>query len=389
MSDRSSIQTIRGIHFSYYASQAVIQPLLPLYFAHLGYSSQQIGSLLVLGPFIAILAQPLWGWLSDYFQAVKPILLGLWIMAGFSAAGLFTSSEFTDSLVFSILFQFFLLSAIPLLDSITLQTTEKSGSSYGAVRLWGSVGYTITALLSGLLLAGLGGISRLYVLYTPLGLLTLMLAVRIKAPSVVRKKISLADMGQLLTKRSMLGFLFIVFLVSLGHRMQDTFFSLHMQRLGAESRMIGWAWAIAAGGEIPVFALMNRLLSRYNGYLLLAVISSLYTVRWVLLAVITDPLILTGLQMLHAVTFAAFWATSIYMMVEQIPASMRSTGQALLSAVYMGLAGLLAGTLGGYLMDLGGGPVLYRAAAFFAFSAMGISAVIYIRSLRETTQHIG
>ncbi|WMT42130.1 MFS transporter [Paenibacillus sp. D2_2] len=79
------------MNFWQYAILAVLAPFLPLYFANLGYSSSQIGFLMMIGPFVASMIQPFWGYLSDRLQTVKKIIFWLWILAIIGSVLLFNS----------------------------------------------------------------------------------------------------------------------------------------------------------------------------------------------------------------------------------------------------------------------------------------------------------
>ncbi|MNC66939.1 hypothetical protein D3C75_1173940 [compost metagenome] len=69
------------------------------------------------------------------------------------------------------------------------------------------------------------------------------------------------------------------------------------------------------------------------------------------------------LQSAATVTYAAFWLTAVYYTVRVLPKQLISTGQSLLSMVYLGLAGMTGGTIGGWLFDNHGGPSIYWFAA--------------------------
>ena len=57
-----------------YMSNAIFGTFLPIYLDHVGYSSTAIGSLLALGPFVAIIAQPFWGIAGDRAKTKNNIL---------------------------------------------------------------------------------------------------------------------------------------------------------------------------------------------------------------------------------------------------------------------------------------------------------------------------
>ncbi|MDF2962232.1 MAG: transporter [Paenibacillus sp.] len=357
------IWTLRGLNLSYYATSAALMPFLPIYFGHKGYSSSQIGLLMTVGPFVAIFAQPLWGYLGDRYHTLKLIIFSLWVMTIGSSIGIFNSDGYGWAFLFMLLLYFFMLSSAPLLDSITIKASLQAGRSYGSVRLWGSLGFTFVALIAGDVLDTLGGIEYMSVLFWSLWVLPLVLLLFLKDEKGSGQRISLAGVASIAKNKPFLWFLLLIFILMVPHRMNDGLFVLYLKDLGATDSMAGWAWALAAVSEVPAFALLGRYMHRFHELALLGMVAILYTVRWILYAIITDPTILVFLQAMHSVTFAVFWIVAVQYAVRLVPEEMRSTGQALLSAVFLGMAGITGGFVGGYIKDLWGGQSMYSFGA--------------------------
>lgn len=359
---------LRGMNFWQYAILAVLAPFLPLYFANLGYSSSQIGFLMMIGPFVASMIQPFWGYLSDRLQTVKKIMFWLWILAIISSIALFNSGgSYALTLCFVLAVYFFYQPSMPLLDSISVQSAERRGSSYGSLRLFGSMGYTVVSLSGGLLLAALGGITKLPYLFWAAWVVPLILLLFLRDEPTEGEGMTLKALKELFTNKSFLWFLFLVFVISVPHRMNDVMLGLYMKELGASDAMVGWAWALAAGVEIPVFALLGRYLNRIHEYVLIGIVGLLYTLRWLMYYVSDDPWMLLALQAGAAITFAVFWIVSMHYVARILPPQLGATGFSLLSMVYLGLAGMTGGVIGGRLTDLFGGASMYLFATIVSF----------------------
>ncbi|MFD0678126.1 MULTISPECIES: MFS transporter [unclassified Paenibacillus] len=356
---KKQIWTLRGLNLSYYATTAALMPFLPIYFGHKGYSSSQIGLLMMFGPFVAIFAQPLWGYLGDRYNTLKLIIFSLWVMTIASSVGIFHTDGYGWAFIFMMLLYFFMLSSVPLLDSITVKATLQAGKSYGSVRLWGSLGFTLIALIAGSVLDALGGIQHIPLLYWSIWVLPLVLLIFLKDEKGSGQRITASAVLSIVKNKQFLWFLVLVFILIVPHRMNDGLLVLHLKDLGASDSMAGWAWALAAVSEVPTFALLSRYMHRFHELALLGVVAILYTIRWILYAVIMDPTILTLMQVMQSVTFAVFWIVSVQYAVRLVPEEMRSTGLALLSAVFLGLAGLAGGFVGGFIKDLWGGSAMY------------------------------
>ncbi|WP_240689323.1 MFS transporter [Ammoniphilus sp. YIM 78166] len=374
--------TVRGLTFSYYATNAILVVFLPLYFSNQGYHATQIGLLMMFGPFVAMFSQPVWGYLSDRYQSIKKIIIFLWSMTILSSAGLFLSHGFALALFFVVMLYFFFLPSNPLLDSLVIKTTMKTGASYGSVRLWGSIGFGGVAILAGMVVS-VFGIEVIPKLYYGIWVLPMLLLLFMKNESGSGRGISLTGLRAIGRNTAFLWFLCLVFVLTVPHRMNDSMFALYLKAAGGGDALVGWAWAIAAIGEVIAFALVSRVIPHYNELGLLAFVGFLYTVRWTLMGWVSDPLLLLLLQGMHMVTFAIFWITAIQYVVKLIPEELRSTGQSLFSAVFMGLAGITGGGVGGWIMQEWGGETMYFVGASMTFLATVLLIVTMI-SYRKT-----
>ncbi|AFC28811.1 major facilitator superfamily protein [Paenibacillus mucilaginosus 3016] len=363
------VWTLRGLTFSYYATTAVLMPFLPVYFEGRGYTSSQIGLLMMIGPFVTIFGQPLWGYLSDRYQTLKLMICALWAMTVLSSVGIFETQGYPLALLFMLMLYFFMQSSNPLLDTLSIKAAARSGGSYGSIRLWGSMGFTLLAVSSGWILEKLGGLQSIPYLYWSIWVLPFVLLLFLRDDKGSAPRVTLSMFASTFRNRRFLWFLLLIFILMIPHRMNDVLFVLHLRDLGASDTMLGFAWALAAAAEIPTFALLGRYMHKFHELALLGIIAVLYTVRWLLYGSITDPSVLMLLQTMHCITFAAFWIVSVQYAVRLVPPELQSTGQALLSMVFLGLAGITGGSAGGWVKDHWGGSGMYYGGAVLTATA--------------------
>jgi PPP family 3-phenylpropionic acid transporter len=356
------LPTLRGLQFWLYATN-ILSPYLPVYFSAKGYTSSQIGTMMMLGPLLAVLFQPFWGYLSDKLGTVKKIIAGLWAMSILSSIGLFQSSSYGSALFFATAVYFFWLPTLPLMDSITIKATEKRGVTYGSIRLFGSMGYMTILIGTGVLFGSFIGIGNLSYLFWALWIPALMLLLRLRDEPTEGERMTLASLKPILQNKSFLWFLLLVFIMSVPHRMHDVMFSLYLRNAGGSEALVGYSWALHALFEIPAFALLNKYLHKVRELTLLGIVCLLYTLRWTGYALAPEPWVMVLLQAGAIVTYAVFWLTAVYYTVRVLPKQLISTGQSLLSMVYLGLAGMTGGTVGGWLFDHFGATSIYWFAA--------------------------
>jgi len=376
--------SLRGMNFSYYALNAVIMPFLPLYFANRGYTSVEIALMTNIGPFVAMFAQPMWGIISDRLHTVKHIIVFLWISTVLASIGLFFTSGFHAAFLFTLLLNFFFVPSSPLVDTMTIHSSNKAGVSYGSIRLWGSVGFSSVAVGAGSLIAAVGGIGNLHYIYLSLWVVPFLFLFALKDDREAKQRITIKAVGQLLGNRKYLAFLFMFCILMMPHRMHDSLFGLYIKNLGATDTMVGLSWTLAAIGEIPVFAWLGRNIRRFNELSLLAFVAVIYAVRWVAYGIVQDPWMLVIMQLSAAITFGVAWIAAINYTVRLVPEELRSTGLSVFSAVFVGLAGIAGSTLGGWVRDEWGGAAMYNGAAIFALASAAMLFAAYVSERRRT-----
>jgi len=382
------ITIVKALTALYYCSNAILVAYLPLFFYARGFTAVEVGLLMMGGPFVAMFAQPVWGYISDKFQTVKWVLLLLWSVALLCSVGVFFSSGFPLTFTFITLLYFFLMPSSPLLDSLTIRVSQEAGTSYGGVRLWGSIGFSVSAIVSGAILIAIGGVKNVIWLYWGMWMMPLLLCLWLRDVKIESKPVTLRSVAGVLGNKSFLWFLLLVFVMMLPHRMNDNFLGLYMTDLGATEQMVGWAWALAALSEVPTFALLHRVLHRVHELALLGVVGLLYLIRWSVYGLVDDPFVLMFLQATHTITFAVFWITAVAYAVRAVPAELRSTGQSLLTAVFIGAAGLGGGVFGGWIEGWGGYDAAYSIGAALA-GAAGVGFLATHAAARGSLRRFG
>jgi PPP family 3-phenylpropionic acid transporter len=366
---------VRWLIASYYGTSGMLTPFLPLYFSNKGFTPIQIGLFMMLGPFTAIFAQPVWGYISDRLKTVKNIIAILWVLTVGSSVLLFLSEGFALTLLAVTMLYFFMVPSSPLLDVISIQAATQARTSYGSIRLWGSASFAVIAVVAGSILISIGGITHLQWLYWGIWLIPLTLLLFLKDTVQQSAAIRLHSLVHVIRNRSFLWFLLLIFIMMIPHRMNDTYLVLFMNERGASEQMAGLAWALAAVSEIPVFALLHRYIGRFHELALLGIVGLLYGLRWILAAFTMDPLMLLIMQASHSITFAVFWITSIAYVVRLVPTELRSTGLSIFSAVFIGLSGISGSLFGGWLEAKAGFMTAYLAGALLAAVA-GIAFLV-------------
>ncbi|MEA3302480.1 MAG: MFS transporter, partial [Pseudomonadota bacterium] len=146
---------------------------------------------------------------------------------------------------------------------------------------------------------------------------------------------------------------------------------------GYTKSIIGGLWAVGVAAEVAVYIFfMHKLLQAFSSKNLLLWCLFLAALRWVLIALFSDYLlVLIFSQLLHAATFGAFHSVAIDFVHHKFPQHLQGRGQALYSSVSFGVGGTLGSLSSGYLWESSGATATFLIFAASAVLAMGILAV--------------
>ncbi|WP_244209031.1 MFS transporter [Paenibacillus ferrarius] len=365
---KSDDSLLRLFTFSFFMTMGIVVTFFPLYFDYKGYSKLQIGLLYAIGPLIGIATNLLWGFLSDRFQTIKKIMIILILGQLVTSILVFTAGWFSLLYVCLAAFFFFQQPVNSLNDSQLMLSIRTSGKSYASFRVYGSIGFAVSAGGFGLLLRHYGtGLTPILCLFTIV--CTLVIVFLLKDARQGGKKMAFGGMLSILRSKKFLWFLVLIIIMSVSHRFNDGFLALYMRQLGASDSLIGYAWMTSALSEIPVFFFLSKYGHRFKELPLLAFAGIIYAVRFFIMSSIHDPSWVIWIQMLHSLTFGIFLFTANRYISQLIPDEYRSSGQAIFAVAWSSVAGLISGTLGGWIFDATGGSTVYAIAACLSIVA--------------------
>ncbi|PRB82136.1 MFS transporter [Pseudomonas sp. MYb185] len=341
---------LSGFYFCYFALLGGVAPFLSLYFHHLGFSAARIGELIAIPMLMRCLAPNLWGWLGDRSgQRLLIVRLGALLTALTFSAILWRQDYLWLALIMA-LHSFFWHAVLPQFETITLAHLGTQSARYSQIRLWGSVGFIVTVVVLGLLL------DRYSPDIYPQVMLAIMLGIFFCSLLVPPAPV-VASRPELALRAGFLGqlwrpgvpvFFLCVALMQLSHGPYYTFLTLHLEALGYGRVLIGAMWALGVVAEIILFMLMSRLLARFSLKQLLIGSFLLAAVRWLLLGLLADQLVLLAFaQLMHAATFGCFHVVAIHFVQRSFGERQQGQGQALY-ATLAGCGGALGALYSGY-----------------------------------------
>ncbi|WP_340008216.1 MFS transporter [Paenibacillus sp. FSL K6-0276] len=371
---------LRSFLFTIYGTSVLVVSYFPLFYTHLGFSSSQVGYLYSLGPLISILSNLFWSMISDKLGTIRKIMFIL--LAGQLVTGLLLAraTEFSTVMLILSFFYFFYYPVFPLADTMAIKIAERHGRNFISIRVFGSLGYSFFALTVGYTLRALGATWSL-TLCIIIIIIALLITIGLKdvkkpAPELPKQEDLTAESGKkehglkdILLQKEVLWFFGCVFVLALGHRMNEAFLTISLKQLGAGEEVIGWALLASALSEIPVLFILGRYGDRFKELPLLALASLMYALRFLLMSLADHPGSMIAIQAMHSLSFGVFFVTSVRYITRIIPDRLRATGLAIYTVVWSSAAGLLSGTFGGMIYQDAGRPTFYMVAVGFSVLA--------------------
>lgn len=364
----SPLVNARAMYYSYYMALGAFMPFINLYYARLGLTGVQIGTLAALPVLLTVSITFLWGAAADTFRLHRAILRAALILAPPAVFMLSQASHFTALIPFVLAYALITSPIVPLLDSNALEVAKEHQRIYGEMRVWGSIGWAFSTWLVGMLIEALN-IRWLFYCYILLMAVTFLLSLFQPARKLVLQS-SLGHGLRELFRRDFIVFLVSVFLLTTASGGVNSFFSLYLDQIGAGEGVIGFSWALAALSELPVMIFSAAIIRRIGADGLLKAAFVIFILRWLLYSVIDAPVWALLVQLLHGLSFAAFLVGSVTFVSERTPEGLSTTAQAILNTVTFCLASITGSMIGGYLYDTVGVTGLFRI-----FSLLGLAGL--------------
>ncbi len=364
------LSTYFGAYFLY---MGAFVPYFALYLAARGFSAGDIALVLAMPQVARLVAPSFWGWLADRSGAARGIVIGSGcaVLAGYVVLG-----AVDGALALALVMLAMSLAsagAMPLVEAITLASLEGRAERYGPIRMWGSIGFIVGVMGTGVWLDAHAPQSLLGVILVlaalALGSAFLLPAARPAAPGAGAE----ARLGQVLRRPEVGALLAACCCMSAAHGALYGFFSLHAQALGYSKTAIGALWTLGVVAEIVVFLAWPQLARRYSlrGLLIAAFLCA--AARFVAIGWGTHVLgLLVAAQLLHAATFGVFHAASVAAVHRLFTGRLQARGQSLYSSLSYGLGGGIGLLVAGWSWEALGPELSFSLSAAFALAGAGL-----------------
>jgi len=372
-----------GIYFAYFVFIGAFAPYFSLYLQSIGQAAWQIGLLLSLMQLMRIVAPHLWASLADRHGWRARLLQATLAAAIACYSGVFATADFAGLFIVLAAFAFCSSATMPLVEAITLGALRNRIEGYGAIRLWGSVGFIAAVLGVGWLLDRIAIANLLWLLLAPL-VATLALALTLRdAP---RRSAAAAERFLPHALRpEVVALLGANLLMNLAHGPLYAFYSIYLDAAGYSKTAIGALWSLGVLAEIAVFLAAPWWMKRFGARQILMACFALAVVRFALIGWgVGSPTLLVVAQLAHAATFGACHVASVALMNRWFAGARQVRGQALYMSVAFGVGGFLGAAASGVAWDTIGPAWTFTAASAAAGAGL-LLLVLRAKLLRDVS----
>lgn len=357
-------------YWLYFGQLGVLVPYLGIFLDGRGFTSADIGELFAVITLARIIGPSLWANIADKTgKSVTVLRLGCMLTVACFSSVLFMDSFWGLTLSFGLMMMFW-TAVLPQLEVITMQTVAKTGTGYGQIRLWGSIGFIVLTVAVG---KALDFFSSETPVYVSLGTLTALfvstLFIRHDAP-VATATSSSGHFWQAVLQRPFVFFILASSLLQMSFGAYYGFFALYMRDLNYSGQQTGLLIALGVLAEIGIFLIARRLIGKWGVWMLLLVCQLATAARWYGLAAFADnPWVVVLSQVIHALSFGLTHAVSVHFIHHYFAPQFQSRGQAIYISLAFGLGGALGNFMSGQLWEQG-------TQAYLTFTLSAVMAFI-------------
>ncbi len=364
------------VYVIFYAGQAMYNTYLNLFLNDSGFNMSAIGLVQSAATLALVLVQPLWGVLSDKSKSKNRIISLLALVTALVCLSFYAFRAALWLAFCVMLFTVFFNPIITLQDNYTLEYLEGRKWDFGHIRLGGTLGYAICAMLVG------------FVIGTNYGQIFWMMSIFFLAvcacymtlPQVEghRQKHEKVKYSILLKDRPLRWMLVFNVIYYLGTAFYFQFYPLYFRNeLGASTRLVGMLTFFSAMSEVPFFWFAHKLEKKFGVKRIMLFAGAATALRWFLLFFISEPVAVLFINMLSGCGYVGFSYCLIKYINDTVPKSMRATAQSLNAILGTIFSKILFAPLGGVLSDLLGIRVMLLTAGIVMLCGVTLFAIAF------------
>jgi PPP family 3-phenylpropionic acid transporter len=374
-------------YFWYFGILGLVVPFLSVFLDARGFTSLEIGEILAVITATKIVAPTLWAQLADKSGKQLTIVKIGALLSLFSFSLIIWTVSYWPLMFSLAMFSLFWTAILPQLEVMTLNSIRKSAKIYARIRLWGSIGFIIVAMLAGELIERYSAEAFSYIGITILAglFLSTLISQQPRIKSLV--KIDDSSIKDKIFKGNFLLFFFAGLMLQMSFGPYYVFFALYLKNMAYSGFLIGIFIAIGVVAEIGIFIFAGLFFKSFSLKTLISSSILLTALRWYIVGHYADSDIALALsQLIHALSFGLYHSASIAFIQQHFNANQQSRGQAIYIGGVYGIGGAVGAYMAGILWQDGmGAMTTFDFAALTAFIGGVFALFITSKSAKDNS----
>jgi PPP family 3-phenylpropionic acid transporter len=372
-------------HFAVFGSTGVASVYFGIWLINRGISAEEIG-IINAAPLLAmLLVNQLVGRIADRMPDWRGVIIVLSLISGLVPIGLFFVSGFWGILgvwIFSVMPAFAL---VPVIDAATLRMTQRRGTDFSAVRAWGTVGFMLSTLCSGPLIAWLGD-GAFVPVFVATALLRAVLAFQLpqfrSGEDRTASRKGASRLREVLKPWFLMGLLGLAILYST-HGVIGAFAAVLWTEQGIPQGLIGPLTATMAAAEAAMMFVWSRLKLKVSARHVIIFACLVAAFRWTAMAFSPPIWALFALQLLHSITFAMGYLGGIYFIANWTSDDIAAEAQGFSYVLQQAMSVVVILAMGWFVAAFG--PMAWLFVG--AYSVLGALCVVLSLRLQPPSAH--
>jgi PPP family 3-phenylpropionic acid transporter len=370
-------------------SNTVFGSYIGIYYRSLNFTTSQIGLFAALGSFVAFIAQPFWGIMSDRSTYKNKILYLCLIAATISIWFIPLSNQHMILLFLSLLlFYFFQCAISPISDAMTLELASENHFKFSHIRTLGSLGFAVMAAIAGKIFEK--NINYMFPLFSVIMFISFLLALfypKIEGHQSKGRKVNLLVLFK--DKRLVLIYSY-AFLISITFGFFDAFQSYYSQDIGISVAVIGLGVSIGSFSQFPFMLSFDYIYKKLGMQNLLVFSGIMHAIRWLIYAFYLTPVTLFIAWALHGCTFIIFYLCMAEYVNSTVVKELKASGQMMNALIISGVSRIIGSSLGGFVSGfIGIQGVFFISALICVVAAIALIIISKATHIFEENKPLG
>ena len=320
-----------------------------LFLEELDFSGAQIGTLNAVMQATIFLVVAFWGMVADK-QGIRPTLRVVALGTAVCMFFLGDIRSFNWLLMYIPMLTLFYHPIGPLTDAMATQyaQTEKK-HSFGSFRLWGSLGWAIASIGGGLVFDRLP-LNYIFPFSASFFLISIVFLTTRRRKKTYKPHFQGLTFQEILSNKPLLLVAVLVIFYGVVCAPVHSYINLYFSQMDAGNNIVGYAYAIMAVSELPLFILGNRLLKRWGAHWVIYIAIFTMLVRFVIYGLFPTPMVGLIVGTMQGITLPFFLVGIVDYLHKLLPGR-HATAQSLIWGLFIGVGQTTGNLVIGGLLD--------------------------------------